>query len=351
MSVYALDFGTTRKGRPTHLYRMKNARGMEVDITDLGASIVAVRLPAEDGKLVDVALGFDDVHCYEKNPDYMGGIVGRCANRIAGASFELAGSTHTLTANDGENSLHGGRDPWNERLWEGVVIGRKGARRKGAHADTVIFGLFSDDDDQGYPGEVDVRVTYKLTDDNELKIVYDAQPSIKTLINLTSHAYWNLNGHDSGDVRSHLLRVDASRYTPVDDALIPTGEVARVEGTPLDFCEAKPIEQSLDHNFMLNDAGHMREVATLVGDKTGLSLTIATDLPAMQVYTGEFIREAPAKDGATYGPFAGVALETQYAPDAIHHKKFSKPIFTPEEPYCSKTVLTFGGLAEVQTQA
>ena len=191
MSVHALDFGPTHTGQPAHLYRMRNANGMEVDVTDLGASIVSVRVPNRDGELVDVALGFDEVDGYEHNGAALGGVVGRCANRIAGAQFSLGGRTYQLTANEGPNTLHGGCDMWYERLWEGAMVGRKGDRRRGSSADTVIFGLFSPDGDQGFPGDVDVRVTYKLTDDNEIKIIYDAQPSLPTFINLTNPATYD----------------------------------------------------------------------------------------------------------------------------------------------------------------
>ncbi len=348
MSVYALDFGTTKTGQPTHLYRMKNARGMEVDVTDLGASIVAVRIPRKDGSLVDVTLGYDETFQYEHNKPALGAVVGRCANRIAGASFELGGHTFELTANEGPNTLHGGRDMWFERLWDGAMIGRKGDRRKGAHADTVIFGLLSPDKDQGFPGDLDVRVTYKLTDENELKITYDAQPDLPTIVNLTNHAYWNLNGHNSGDVLGHTLQVRAEQYTPTGDGKIPDGRRVNVGGTPFDFRLPKMIGRDLnerfnnyDHNFLLGDDGRLQRVATLVGNETGIVMDVYTDLPAIQVYTGKELDVKDAKAGAAYAPYAGVALETQYTPDAIHHRAFKQPVFTPERPFQSRTTYAF----------
>lgn len=351
MSVYALDFGTTRTGQPTHLYRMKNANGMEVDVTDLGASIVAVRIPSEDGELVDVALGYDDVRRYEKNEFAYGAIVGRCANRIANASFELDGRTYQLTANEGSTALHGGSNMWYMRLWDGALIGQKGERRKGAHANTVIFGLFSPDGDQGFPGEVDVRVTYRLTNNNELQVIYDAQPSVKTVVNLTNHTYWNLNGHASGSVLGHTLRIDSARYTPVDDAKIPLGVEAEVAGTPFDFRTAKQLGHDFtgdfdnyDHNWVLRapkDARLMREVAALAGDLTSIRMTVLTDAPALQVYTAKEMITHGMKDGVDYKPYAGVALETQFSPDAVHHPAFAQPIYTPEEPFHSRTTFAF----------
>lgn len=348
MSVHALDFGTTRVGQPTHLYRMKNANGMEVDVTDLGASIVAVRVPMSEGALVDVALGFDEVASYENNPGALGGIVGRCVNRIAGATFDLEGKTYQLTANQSGNTLHGGCDMWYERLWEGAMVGRKGDRRRAAHADTVIFGLLSPDGDQGFPGEVDVRVTYKLTDDNELMITYDAQPTLPTIINLSNHVYWNLNGHCSGTILHHELQVAAERYNPTRENCLPDGRKVNVGGTPFDFRTPKAIGRDFsgrfmgyDHNLLVGGDGKLQHVATLAGDATGIIMDVSTDLPGLQVYTGQYLDREDGKDNAVYGPFAGIALETQYAPDAIHHPAFRQAIFTPEEPYQSRTTFKF----------
>ncbi len=348
MSVRALDFGTTRTGQPTHLYRLKNAAGMEVDVTDLGASIVSVRVPNADGELIDVALGFDETDRYEHNTHAMGGIVGRYAGRIGGASIELEGRTFELTANEGENTLNSGCDMWYERLWEGAMVGRKGDRRRGSSADTVIFGLFSPDGDQGFPGDVDVRVTYKLTDDNEIKIIYDAQPSLPTFINLTNHAYWNLNGHDSGDVMGHLLRVAAERYAPTDGQHIPQGRKVNVGGTPFDFRLPKAIGRDLsdrflsyDHTLLLGSSGRMRHVATLTGEKSGIAMDILTDMPSLQVYTAQALMAESAKDGSSYRPYDGIALETQYVPDAMHHPEFAQPLFTPDRPFHSCTTYCF----------
>ena len=351
MSVHALDFGTTHVGQPTHLYRLKNAQGMEVDVTDVGASIVSVRVPTYNGKLVDVALGFDEPDRYEHNTHAMGGIVGRFAGRIAGASIELDGRTFELTANEGNCALHGGRDMWFERLWEGAMVGRKGERRRGSNADTVIFGLFSPDGDQGFPGDVDVRVTYRLTDDNELKIAYDAQPSLRTIISLTNHAYWNLNGHDSGEVLGHLLHVAAERYAPAGARHIPNGRKVNVGGTPFDFRLPKAIGRDLsdaisnyNHTLLLGSDGSMRKAATLTGEKSGIVMDVFTDLPALQVYTAQKLMVEGAKDGAAYRPYGGIALETQYVPDAMHHQTFRQPIFTPDHPFQSRTTYKFSVL-------
>ncbi len=348
MSVHALDFGTTRAGQPTHLYRLRNAAGMEVDVTDLGASIVSVRVPNAEGELVDVALGFDDPARYESNTQAMGGIIGRFANRIAGATFELDGRTFELTANDGPNTLHGGRDMWFERLWDGAMVGRKGDRRRDSGADTVILGLFSADGDQGFPGDLDVRVTYKLTDDNELKITYDAQPSVPTVVSLTNHAYWNLNGHDSGEVLGHLLHVAAERYAPTNARRIPDGRKVNVGGTPFDFRLPKAVGRDLtgritnyDHTLLLGSSGRVRHAATLTGEKTGIVMDVFTDLPSIQVYTAQALMLEGAKGGAAYRPYGGIALETQHVPDAMHHDSFEQPVFSPDRPFHSRTTYQF----------
>lgn len=348
MSVYALDFGTTRTGQPTHLYRMKNDNGMEVDVTDLGACIVAVRVPAKTGEVVDVTLGFDEVEQYERNEFAFGAVVGRCANRIAQAQFELDGRTYHLVADEGPNTLHSGPDRWYTRLWEGATIGKKGSRRKGATADTVIFGLLSPDGDQGFPGALDVRVTYQLTNDNELRVTYDAQPDLKTIVNLTNHAYWNLNGHKGGDVLGHTLQLAAERYTPTGVGKIPDGRAVNVGGTPFDFRTPKVVGQDFtvrfndyDHNFVLGSSMRTRNIATLVGEKTGIAMDVITDMPAVQVYTARDLQMPGGKDGATYGPYAGIAIETQFTPDAIHHASFAQPVFTPERPFHSCTTYLF----------
>ena len=348
MSVYALDFGTTDSGIPTHLYRLKNSSGMEVDVTDVGASLVAVRVPAKDGSLVDVTLGYDESTRYEHSEWAFGAVVGRVANRIAGAAFQLDGREYQLTANEGPNALHGGCDMWYERLWDGAVIGKKGDRRRGAHADTAIFGLLSPDGDQGFPGELDVRVTYTLTERNELRIVYDAQPALKTLVSITNHAYWNLNGHHSGTVLDHTLQIAAEQYTPTNDQKIPDGRKVNVGGTPFDFRSPKVIGRDFnerfsnyDHNFVAQRGSGIRRIATLVGNETGIEMDVLTDMPAIQVFTARSMRSEGVKGGGNYAGYAGVALETQFSPDAIHHPNFRQPVFSPEQPFHSCTTYCF----------
>ncbi len=333
-----LPFGPTPQGTDATLYLLGNDAGMLVGVTDLGANIVCCRVPDGRGSFPDVLLGHSGAPGYIGDGCYLGAIVGRNANRIAGASFEVGGSTYRLAANNGPNNLHSGPHKWSERLWQVA----------GSDDRSVTFVLTSRKGDQGYPGQVQVHVTYRLSPDNRLTVAYHALPSEATIVNLTCHAYWNLNGHAAGDVLGHTLRIAAQSYTPMDGQ-IPTGEIARVEGTPYDFRTARRVDACLDQlpsgyddNFCLDNGGRVCEVARLVGDQTGIWMGVSTDAPGMQVYTADYFDVPRAKDGIHYGAFAGIALETQHYPDAIHHKNFPQPVYTPNRPFKSTTVFSFG---------
>lgn len=302
-----LPFGTVEAG-DVHLHLLSNETGAVVGVSDFGASLVCCRVPDGKGNFPDVLLGYSGVAGYCEDLYGFGAIIGRCANRIAGASFELAGSSYRLAANDGPNSLHSGPHLWSKRLWKATR----------AIGDSVTFELTSRKGDQGFPGQVRVQVTYSLAKDNQLAIDYHAQPTEATIINLSSHAYWNLNGHASGGVLDHSLQIEATCYTPLVDH-IPTGEVAPVAGTPYDFRTARPLGACLDQlpggyddNFCLDNDGRLAKAARLTGDKTGITMDVLTDAPGLQLFTADFLSIAQAKDGAAYGPFCGVSLETQY---------------------------------------
>ena len=350
MSVTSIPFGTALDGRTAHLYLLSNAGGMTVGVSDLGACLVSCRVPDGRGNAPDVLLGFDNASRYSDNIMAFGGIVGRVANRIAGASFGLHGTRYELTANQAGNCLHGGRDMWFERMWAARADSRTGSS-------SVVFSLFSPAGDQGFPADLAVEVTYELLDDNSLAIGYHAQASEPTPVNLCCHPYWNLNGHASGDVLGHTLQVEADSYTVVDSELIPTGEVAPVAGTPLDLREPRRIGdcldsgvEGIDNNFALRPARDAEPfcglplAATLTGDVTGIRLRVYTTAPGLQVYTAAGLDERRGKDGARYGSSAGVALETQLWPDAIHHPEFpaaTDPVFGPDRPFSSRTVFRF----------
>ncbi len=331
-------FGTTPDGKDTQLFMLSNASGTCVGVSDLGAILVSCRVPDGRGDYPDVLLGHSGVAGYFDDGYNLGAVIGRCANRIAGARFELAGSSYRLAANSGPHSLHSGPHKWSERLWKVVD----------STESSVTFELTSRKGDQGFPGSVQTRLTYQLSDDNRLTLNYEALPSEATIINLTSHAYWNLNGHASGSVESHTLQVCATSYTPMAEQ-IPTGEVASVEGTPYDFREPRTIAsclpelpQGLDDNWCLGNNGKLSPAARLVGDATGITMEVLTTTPGIQAYTASYFGVENGKDGMRYGTFAGIALETQHYPDAIHHKSFPQPVYTPDRPYRSTTVFVFG---------
>lgn len=333
-----LPFGTAASGADTHLYLLSNDEGMVVGVTDLGANLVSCHVPDGRGNFPDVTLGHNGAAGYRGDGFGLGAVVGRHANRIAGARFEVGGSSYRLAANDGRHNLHSGPHKWSERRWKVVDHDER----------SLTLELTSRKGDQGFPGSVQALVTYRLSDDNQLCIAYHATPSEPTLINLTNHAYWNLNGHASGSVLNHTLQIQAQSYTPLDDH-IPTGEIVPVADTPYDFRQPRLIGACLDvlpggydDNWCLANNGRVCEAARLVGDQTGITMTVLTDAPGMQVFTADYFDVAWAKGGAHYGAFAGVALETQHYPDAIHHKSFPQPVYTPMRPFQSTTVFAFG---------
>ena len=316
-------------------YRLENKAGTWAILTDAGAAVVCLFYRG-----VDVVLGWDTPEEYFPNPGSFGATVGRSANRIGGAAFTLNGKRYELAKNDGENNLHSGPDGYHTRRWETVE----------ASSDRVVFRLDSPDGDQGYPGRFRVSVTYTLTDDDALHILYEGVSDADTVVNLTNHAYFNLNGHASGSAEDHRLMIHADAFTPVAPGLIPTGEIRSVEGTPFDFRTAHPIGRDIgaedeqlrlgggyDHNFVLRGEG-FRPAAELTGDKTGITLTVETDCPGVQLYTGNFLRGARGKGGAVYNKRGAVCLETQFFPNAVNESAFTSPVVKAGEPYRSETV-------------
>lgn len=336
--MYVLPFGKAANGQDAHLYLLSNDNGMVVGVTDLGATLVSCCVPDGRGRFPDVTLGLSGAGDYAHNDAYLGALVGRCANRIAGAQFDLGGTTHHLSANERNNCLHSGPSRWSERLW----------KVSSSDDQSIVFELTSRKGDQGFPGTVQANVTYRLSEANQLMVYASAIPSEPTIINLVCHAYWNLNGHASGSILDHTLQVKADSYTPTDEQHIPTGKIEPVEGTPYDLrmptalgAHADELPNGYDINLVLNTKGKMTQVARLVGDKTGIAMNISTDAPGIQVYTSGGLNVAWGKDGAHYEPFCGVALETQHYPDAIHHKDFPQPVYTTMRPFVRKTIFSF----------
>lgn len=339
------EFGRTLAGEQTTLYTFENAGGMKMSVTDYGATLVRVLVPGENGELLDVVLGHDEAAGYETGKGSLGATVGRNGNRIGGASFSLNGRTYSLAKNDnGANNLHSGPDYYFTRLWEIENVTESG----------VTFRLFSPDGDQGFPGNFDVTVTYTLTEQNEVRIEYNGKSDADTIVNMTNHSYFNLDGHGSGSILAHEVWLDADGYTRVDQELIPTGEILPVAGTPMDLrrakrigrdietdCEALAFGGGYDHNWTLKNNGAFAHVATLTGAVSGIHMDVSTDLPGVQMYVGNFLDHEPGKDGVYYEKRQGVCFETQYFPDAIHHENFKSPVLKANEPYHTVTAYRF----------
>lgn len=338
-------FGCCPDGRQARLFTLTNHNGMSISVSDLGAALVKVMVPDQDGVVSDVVLGFDNAADYLKNPSFFGAVIGPSANRIAGASFEIEGNTYQVDVNDGENNLHSHREKgYHKRIWEAE-----------AEDSSVIFTL-RDDGSMGFPGKKEVSVRYTLTEGNELKLHYHGTSDSRTILNLTNHTYFNLDGHDSGSMEEHELWLGASHYTPVVQGSIPTGEIAAVAGTPMDFTTPKKVGQDIraafgqlelaggyDHNWVIDGwDGSLRHMATVKAPKSGRVMKAYTTLPGVQFYAGNFIDEQKGKGGVVYSARMGLCLETQYFPDAIHHSSFPSCVFGGGQAYDSETVYQFG---------
>ena len=345
MGVVKEKFGTTKCGKDVYAYILSNANGMQAKVINFGANLISLLVPDQNGNLEDVVLGFDTLEGYYRNGSFFGATIGPSANRITGACFEIDGRQYQLDANDGENNLHSHiKEGYHKRVWDAAE-----------GTDSVTFTLEGKDGEMGFPANKKITVTYSLSEENELKLSYHVSADANTIVNMTNHSYFNLAGHNAGRIEDHLLKINASCYTPVVAGAIPTGEVVPVEGTPLDFREMKPIGQDInadceqlklvlgyDHNFVIDNAdGTLREIAQVEEPKSGRKMKVFTDLPGVQFYAGNCIAEEVGKDNATYGPRSGFCLETQFYPDNIHHPNFPQAIFGPDREYDYVTVYQF----------
>jgi aldose 1-epimerase len=343
-------FGTAKNGRPAKLWTLR-CRGLEIDVTDFGATLVAVRFPDRAGRVDDVVLGFDDVSGYESGDNqYFGCTTGRVCNRIQKGTFVLDGYTYHLAVNNGPNHLHGGTTrSFDKVFWDAQVTGD-------ATTPGVRFTYRSQDGEEGYPGNLDVHVTYSLVPGpgpTSLQIAYEARTDRRTPVNLTNHAYWNLAGAGSPTVLEHELCLDADTYTPTDDTLIPTGKVASVDGTALDFRKARAIGLRLDevagppamgydHNYVLRPAEGERTAAKLRDPSSGRWMSIRTSEPALQFYSGNWLRGQIGKGGKRYAQRSAVCLETQHYPDSVNRPSFPSTILEPGQTFASRTRMVFG---------
>lgn len=346
--VQQSDFQLEHDEKKVDLYTLTNERGMKVQITNYGGKIVSVLVPDREGTLGDVVLGYETGQEYLEGIASLGATMGRYANRIANAQFTLDDSTYHLDKNNGEHSIHGGTEGFRHQVWDARQIDEQ----------SLELSYFSEDGEGGYPGNLEVSVIYTVTDNNELKLEYNASTDRPTILNMTNHAFFNLAGEGSGDILDHELYVDADQYTPVDSTAIPTGELRDVEGTPFDFTEATSLGVRIDednrqleyvggydHNFVLNkDTEELSLAARLSEPGTGRVMEVFTTEPGLQVYTANSLtgeENQIGKGGHVYGPQSAVCLETQHFPDSPHHPHFPSTRITPEDGYQSTTVYKF----------
>ncbi len=338
-------FGKTPDGTAVDLYTLKNAHGVTVKVMTYGCIITEIHVPDRQGQLGDIVLGFDNLGQYLQPHPFFGAVVGRYANRIAKGRFTLDGQQYTLATNNYPNALHGGLKGFDKVVWDAQPI-------EVPNGVAIRFTYVSRDGEEGYPGNLNVGVTYTLTDDNELRMDYEAVTDKATVINLTNHSYFNLAG--TGDILGTELRLNAGSYTPVDDTLIPTGVIAPVKGTPMDFTIAKPIGRDLgqltnvpqgyDHNFVLNRAGKgLALCAQVYEPTTGRTIEVSTTQPGVQFYSGNFLDGTlTGKGGMVYKQHDGFCLETQHFPDSPNQPTFPSTVLRPGQTYKHSTVFKFG---------
>jgi aldose 1-epimerase len=339
------DFGKTPEGTPVELYTLTNGKSTAKVMT-YGAILTELHVPDREGQTADVVLGFSDLKGYLAGHPYFGATVGRFANRVAGGKFRLGGKDYSLAVNNGPNSLHGGTKGFDKVVWSARPVERP-------DGPAVEFSYKSRDGEEGYPGTLAVVVTYTLTDDGALKIDYKATTDKPTPVNLTNHSYFNLAGPASGTILGHELMLAADKYTPGDATMIPTGEIAPVKGTPLDFTVMTPIGARIaqipgdpggyDHNFVIKGTGKTPALAARVREpKTGRVMEVFTTEPGVQLYTGNFLDGTlKGKGGVVYKKNQGFCLETQHYPDSVHHANFPSTILEPGKSYTQTTIYKF----------
>ncbi len=339
-------FGNTNEGKEVKKFTLTNKNGMEVTVTDLGAAIVSVKVKDADGMQRDVVLGYDKPADYQNHTTYFGAVIGRNSNRIDQAKITLDGVEYQLEQNDNENNLHSGKNGFHAAIWE----------TEKEEPQSVVFSYLSKDGEQDFPGNMTAKVSYSLTDENELVIAYEAESDKTTVANFTNHTYFNLDGHKSGSIEDHELMIASSHYNPVIDfKSIPTGENADVTGTPMDFRTSTKIGARIgddfeqlkfvggyDHNYAIDGAdGTMRLAAKAKAARSGICMEVYTDCVGIQLYTGNFIKKQDGKDGASYDDRHGFCLETQYFPNAVNDANFKSPVLPAGEKYQTTTKYCF----------
>lgn len=347
MSISKREFGVTKDGKQTYLYTMSNENGMEAAVTDFGAILVNLIVPDAKGEKKDLVLGYDNLADYEENGCYFGSTIGRNANRIGGAAFTLDGTEYKLADNENGNNLHTDyHHGFHKVLW---------SAEPDEAANAVKFSYVSPDGENGFPGKLQVSVTYTLLADNGIRITYDAVSDKKTTINMTNHSYFNLGGHDAGSICDEKMTILASGFTEIVPGAIPTGRIIPVEGTPMDFRRAKRIGdeidndwdqltmvQGYDHNWALDtNFGTVEKIAQVEDEKAGRTMEVYSDLPGVQFYAGNCITPQTGKGGVHYDKRCALCLETQYFPNSINIPDFRQPVFEAGQPYHTTTIYKF----------
>ncbi|MCM1101045.1 MAG: galactose mutarotase [Acetatifactor muris] len=345
ITVESKVFGKASGGEDILLYTLRNEKGMSASVMNLGAVLVELKVPDRNGEAKDVVLGFDSGERYYRNPSFFGAVIGPNANRIGGAAFTLDGEEYKLAVNDNANNLHSDYEQgYHMRIWEAE-----------ASESGVTFTIADADGSMGFPGNKKLQITYTLDEENGLTLRYHGSSDRRTILNPTNHSYFNLDGHDAGNIAGHTLWIGADAYTPVVAGAIPTGEIADVKGTPMDFTEEHTVGDRIDadmeqlkltggydHNWVITGAdGSLRHVATVKAPVSGRVMKVYTTLPGVQFYAGNFIEEQTGKGGAVYRARHGLCLETQYYPDTIHHDNFPSCVFGAGKDYDSVTVYRF----------
>lgn len=339
-------FEQTINGKQTHLYTIKNKNGISATITNYGGRVVSLFVPDKDGKTTDVVIGFESVEGFEKSTEpYFGATIGRYGNRIAKGHFKLDGKDYQSSINNPPNTLHGGKNGYQSVVWDAKQI----------DSSKLELTYLSKDMEEGFPGNLTVKVTYSITDDNSFKAEYEATTDKNTVVNLTNHAFFNLNGEGSGTILDHVLQLDADNYTPVDSTLIPTGKIETVKGTPFDFSTPTAIGKRIgddnqqlkngkgyDHNFVLNKHDIKTPIATITGDKTGIKMEVFTEEPGLQFYSGNFMQSKNVmKRGLKDDPRTAFALETQHFPDSPNQPNFPSTELKPGQVYKTQSLYKF----------
>ena len=345
MAIVKKEFGTTTEGKPITLYSIENKNGIVANIMDFGAILVGLCVPDKKGNIKDIVLGYDKSESYFGNWNMFGAIIGPSANRVSNAKFTVDGIVYEIADNNFGNNLHSdfGKG-YHKKLWSVET-----------KENSIVLFLTDEDGSMGFPGNRKIQVIYTLTDDNELKIDYYVTSDKKTLINMTNHSYFNLEGHDSGTIENHEVQINASYYTPINEFFIPTGELAQVESTPFDFRTIKPVNKDIDsdntqikyaggydHNWVIDDYdGTVKKVAIARSPESGITMEVYTDQQGIQFYTANGMGQHIGKAGAEYGVRRGLCFETQAFPDSVNKDNFPDVIYGPERPYKTTTIYKF----------